>query len=117
MATAAAPAVEHAPAPRGTSPEPVVTAQSELPLQPAAAPKPVSASPSAPAPQPVARAPEFKPYTLPADAGLVMVETTSAPAPAEPEPAAESAAPRRTRPPRPVIADEPLVMVETSHKQ
>jgi hypothetical protein len=46
-----------------------------------------------------------------------MVETTSAPAPAEPEPAAETAAPRRKRPPRPVIADEPLVMVVTSNKQ
>jgi hypothetical protein len=64
--------------------------------------------------------PEFKPFVLPPESGLVMVETSAARAqPAQPEaPAAESAppTPRRTRPPKPVLPDEPLVMVETQHK-
>jgi hypothetical protein len=51
---------------------------------------------------------------LPPDSGLILVETThAAPTPAE-EP--ESARPRRVRPPRVASADEPLQMVETTHK-
>ena len=46
-----------------------------------------------------------------------MVETTTAPAVPAPEPeAAAPPAPRRARPPRPVLPEEPLVMVET-HKE
>jgi ribonuclease E len=60
---------------------------------------------------PVAPAPvETKPVDL-ASAGLVMIETTSAPAaPAAPEPQVQLG-----RKPRPaaVVADEPLQMVET----
>jgi hypothetical protein len=53
--------------------------------------------------------------TLPADSGLELVETRSKPMPmAEPDPA--PAGPRRVRPPRVVIAEEPLQIVET-HKE
>ncbi|MEP6703009.1 MAG: hypothetical protein ABJB04_08450, partial [Betaproteobacteria bacterium] len=78
------------------------------------APREVPAAPPAP-PQP-----EFKPFVLPPESGLVLVETQ--PPPVQPaEPAASSAsarpaAPRRARPPRGAIAEEPLVMVETAHK-
>jgi hypothetical protein len=52
---------------------------------------------------------------LPSDSGLELVETRSkgavAPQP-EPEPAAP-AGPRRARPPRVVIQDEPLQIIET----
>ena len=60
------------------------------------------------------------PYVLPSDSGLVMVETASdrKPAPvAEEESTATSTAPRRVRPPRPTMPDEPLVFVETTRKQ
>jgi hypothetical protein len=51
--------------------------------------------------------------TLPADSGLEIIETRSRPAP-EPEPEAEPiAAPRRVRPPRVTVAEEPLQIVET----
>ena len=50
--------------------------------------------------------------TLPPDSGLEIVETRFKPAPLpEPEPA--PAGPRRVRPPRVAIADEPLQIVET----
>jgi hypothetical protein len=51
---------------------------------------------------------------LPADSGLVLVETSHAAAAMESEP--EPARPRRARPPRVQDADEPLQMVETTHK-
>ena len=54
--------------------------------------------------------------TLPADSGLELVETRSKALPMpEPEPA-PPAGPRRVRPPRVVIPDEPLQIVET-HKE
>lgn len=51
---------------------------------------------------------------LPADSGLVLVETTHVASP--PEEGAEAPRPRRVRPARVAIADEPLQMVETTHK-
>ncbi|HTR59603.1 MAG TPA: Rne/Rng family ribonuclease [Casimicrobiaceae bacterium] len=51
---------------------------------------------------------------LPPDSGLVLVETSQA----APKPIEEDAQPRphRVRPPRVQVADEPLQMVETTHK-
>jgi hypothetical protein len=51
---------------------------------------------------------------LPADSGLVLVETTHAAPTAADQ--TEPPQPRRVRPPRVQIADEPLQMVETTHK-
>ena len=51
---------------------------------------------------------------LPPDSDLVLVETRFTPPPVEEDAAA--ARPRRTRPPRVTIADEPLQLIET-HKQ
>ena len=77
--------------------------------QPAApsVPRPLKPAPATPAP-----------YVIPPESGLVMVETG-----AERARSAETAAdahsrpaPKRVRPPRPVIAEEPLVMVETDRK-
>lgn len=51
---------------------------------------------------------------LPADSGLVLVETTRPASQAVDE--AEPARPRRVRPPRVVVADESLQMVETTRK-
>ncbi len=76
-------------------------------------PKPL---PIEPAEQPH-RAPQSPriPLELPPDSGLVLVETThTAAAPAE---EAEPPRARRVRPPRAAIADEPLQMVETVHKE
>ena len=52
------------------------------------------------------------PLALPPDSDLELVETRHAPPPSEPEPVARSG-PRRTRPPRVSVADEPLQIVET----
>jgi hypothetical protein len=49
--------------------------------------------------------------TLPPDSGLQLVETRHAPPPPEPEPVPSG--PRRVRPARIEIADEPLQIVET----
>jgi hypothetical protein len=65
---------------------------------------------------PVRAVPEVPPVTLalPPESGLELVETKfKAPPPAEPEAPAAS---RRIRPPKVTIADEPLQMVETAHK-
>jgi hypothetical protein len=51
---------------------------------------------------------------LPPESGLILVETTHA-APMVGE-ETESARPHRVRPPRAAIADEPLQMIETTHK-
>jgi len=51
---------------------------------------------------------------LPPDSDLVLVETRFTPPPAEEE--MPAARPRRTRPPRVTIPDEPLQLIET-HKQ
>ncbi len=61
-------------------------------------------------------APEIPRVTLelPPESGLVLVETSHAAEPATEE--TEPERPRRVRPPRIQIADEPLQMVETTHK-
>jgi hypothetical protein len=67
-------------------------------------------------PAPPRDAPEFPRVALelPPDSGLILVETAhAAPTVAE---EIESDRPRRVRPPRAAIADEPLQMVETTHK-
>jgi hypothetical protein len=51
---------------------------------------------------------------LPPDSGLILVETTHAAPTVGDE--TESPRPHRVRPPRVAIADEPLQMVETTHK-
>jgi hypothetical protein len=51
---------------------------------------------------------------LPPDSGLVLVETTHTASTVADE--TEQRQPRRVRPPRAQIADEPLQMVETTHK-
>jgi hypothetical protein len=88
---------------------PVATPAAVAP-EPAAQPRP-----AAPPPRPVEALPPVS-MTLPADSGLELVETRSgALSVPEPEPA-PPAGPRRVRPPRVVITDEPLQIVET-HKQ
>jgi len=104
---AAAPAMQAAP-------EPVVQPRPQPVVAPSVA---TPAAAQAPAPRPPAPPAEFKPFVLPPESGLVLVETSShvQSVASEPEPAAPQG-PRRTRPPRRVIAEEPLVMVETAHK-
>jgi hypothetical protein len=82
----------------------------------AVAPEPiVQPRPAAPPPRPVEALPRVS-ITLPADSSLELVETRSkATLMPEPEPAMP-AGPRRVRPPRVVIAEEPLQIVET-HKE
>lgn len=108
------------------SPPPVLVRTSvvEAPafdLEPAPAPIVVrateSAKPEVP-PKPSLRPrnqPDIPPVqlALPADSGLELVETRTH----APEPFIEQETPRakRARPQRPVIADEPLQMVETRH--
>ena len=81
-------------------------------------PEPQRVEPSAPpAPEPrtmPANAPEVPRVTLelPAESGLVLVETAHAAPPVE---EVESPRPRRVRPPRAAVAEEPLQMVETTH--
>ncbi len=111
MHDAPAPALQEAPAPSVAAeapPAPVETAA------PAAEPAPVHAEPRHAAPaRPI---PDLPPValTLPAESGLELVETKFKPSPAaEPE---APAGPRRVRPPKVAIADEPLQMVETAHK-
>ena len=53
---------------------------------------------------------------LPPDSGLVLVETSHA-APVDDATAPEAKRPRRVRPPKAAVADEPLQMVETTHKE
>jgi hypothetical protein len=68
--------------------------------------------PAQPRPRPMAALPAVS-MSLPADSGLELVETRSkATLMPEPEPA-PAAGPRRVRPPRPVIAEEPLQIIET----
>ncbi len=74
-----------------------------------------AARPAAPPPRPIEALPSVS-MTLPADSGLELVETRSKAVPMpEPDPA-PPAGPRRVRPPRVVIPDEPLQIVET-HKE
>jgi hypothetical protein len=51
---------------------------------------------------------------LPADSGLVLIETSQSAPLAESVP--EAARPRRMRPPKATVSEEPLQMVETTHK-
>ena len=53
--------------------------------------------------------------TLPAESDLVLIETSHV-VPTGPVAEAEAPRPRRVRPPRAQIADEPLQIVETAHK-
>ncbi len=102
------------PVPPSVAPAPVETVRP-------AAPEPRIEAPALAAeprhvPSPVRPIPELPPVTLalPPESGLELVETKfKAPSPAEPE---APAAPRRIRPPKAAIADEPLQMVETTHK-
>jgi hypothetical protein len=94
--------------------------ETERVVAPVAAPAPVAPEPivkprpAAPPPRPVEALPPVS-MTLPADSGLELVETRSKAMPMpEPEPA--PAGPRRVRPPRVIIPDEPLQIVET-HKE
>jgi len=66
----------------------------------------------APPPRPTEPLPPVA-MTLPPDSGLEMVETRSKAAPvAEPD-VAPAGAPRRARPPRVAVAEEPLQIIET----
>ncbi|MBK7079271.1 MAG: Rne/Rng family ribonuclease [Betaproteobacteria bacterium] len=80
-----------------------------------AAPAPVATEPRPPRPVVQAAAParDLPPITptLPPESGLQLVETRFAPPPVVEEPAPP--APRRVRPPRVEVADEPLQVVET----
>ena len=71
-----------------------------------------SPQPAAPLPRPEPRPAPVVPLVLPPDSGLEMVETRHAAPPADDE-SAGSTGPRRVRPPKVQVADEPLQMVET----
>jgi hypothetical protein len=68
-------------------------------------------APAAEARHPIVDLPPIS-STLPPDSGLEIVETRFRPAP-EPEPEPAASGPRRVRPPRVTIPDEPLQIVET----
>jgi len=108
--TPSAPASVHADAvaapPREPRREPLVERAAE-----AAAPALPVAAPSRPR-----NLPEIPPITLalPLDSGLELVQTTMRAAEPEQEPA-PAPRPKRVRAPRPVVADEPLQIVETRH--
>jgi hypothetical protein len=107
------PAVE---TPRAVTPVEVERVVAPVTAPAAAEPEPIPPlRPAAPPPRPVAPLPPVS-MTLPADSGLELVETRSKALPIpelEPTP---PAGPRRVRPPRVVIPDEPLQIVET-HKE
>jgi DNA polymerase-3 subunit gamma/tau len=107
------PAVEP---PRAFAPVAVERAVAPVPAPAAVEPQPTPPPrPVAPPPRPVEALPPVS-MKLPADSGLELVETRSKAVPMpEPEPA-PPAGPRRVRPPRVVIPDEPLQIVET-HKE
>ena len=91
--------------------------EAETVINLAVAPRPsepeIVMPPKAVEPQPLPRA-TLPPVSmsLPADSGLELVETRSKATPmSEPEPAPEG--PRRVRPPRPVVTEEPLQIIET----
>ena len=113
------PARERATEPFASSPppatEPIVVAARRVeavPVEPPPVPEPVMSSvPSVPARHEPAPVPKVS-LALPPDSGLVLVETRFAAPPAE-EPESEMPRPRRVRPPRVALAEEPLQMVET----
>jgi len=97
-------------APRASEPEIAMPPKAVAPRAPepeiAMPPRPV-----APQPRPLATLPPVS-MALPADSELELVETRSKAAlMSEPEPAPQ--APVRVRPPRPVIVEEPLQIIET----
>jgi hypothetical protein len=101
-AAAVAPAPEHRPAP--------MDVKSQRQTEPQPAPRPAAAPRLIPELPPVSLA-------LPPDSGLELVETKfKSPPVAEAEPATPSG-PRRVRPPKAVIAEEPLQIVETQPTQ
>jgi hypothetical protein len=67
---------------------------------------------AAPPPRPIEPLPPVA-MTLPPDSGLEMVETRSKGAPTPEPEVAPPAGPRRVRPPRVVVAEEPLQIIET----
>lgn len=85
-----------------------------MPPVPVAAPSDAKPAPRHPTPaRAVAEAPPVA-LALPPESGLELVETKFH---AAPPPEAEApAGPRRVRPPKAVVADEPLQMIETTHK-
>jgi ribonuclease E len=104
------------------SPQPVMETEVRVSVEPApvsaevVAPQPAEPVPAAPAP--IARNAPDSPRVsldLPPDSDLVLVETSHAkPSTVEEEPALPRA--RRVRPPRVEVTEEPLQMVETTHK-
>jgi hypothetical protein len=90
--------------------EPVIVEPAAVPV--ARAPEPVEISRPVVTPRPVVAEPSVS-LALPPDSPLELVETRlgSAPAP-EPE-SARPAGPRRVRPPRVDVAEEPLQIIET----
>ena len=95
------------------APAPSPIEQAPLPFAPQPAPvTPIAATPVQPPPLP-----DLPPITRtpPAGSGLELVETRHAPAPAIED--AQPARPKRVRPARPQVAEEPLQIVETRKEQ
>ncbi len=115
-------AVDHPPVDAAPEITPTAPAETILPLS-AQAPVHEHRAPDelrvpvarVPQPSPLPRnMPELPPVSLslPADSALVLVETTHAAAPLV-DSEAVSPRPKRARPPRPTVVDEPLQLVET----
>ena len=103
--------------PRAIEPErrpPPAAVEVVAPALPRAVPEPSVPSPAAVAPPPRPAQP-LPPVAmkLPPDSGLEMIETRSKGAPVPEPEVAPAAGPRRVRPPRVVIAEEPLQIIET----
>jgi len=106
-------AATHTPEPASLSPPPIEdTTLPNIELRPAVAPALVHEDPM---PRNAPELPRIS-LELPPDSGLVLVETSHGDpgSPATEEPEAQR--PRRVRPPRVETHDEPLQMVETTHK-
>jgi ribonuclease E len=111
------PPVAPAEAERPALPEEAPVLTMAMPPQVVAAPTPTPAA--APVMEPVHHAPELPKISLelPPDSDLVLVETVhQRAAPTTPE-EAELVRPRRVRPTRVAVADGPLQLVETTHKE
>jgi hypothetical protein len=119
-----APDFESAPVIASPFYEPVAETALAVPVAPIErAPAPVLATPEAkpapvPDPKPVVVSrpiPELPPVslTLPPDSGLELVETRFKPAPSMEAESPVPAGPRRVRPPKVTIVEEPLQIVET----
>jgi ribonuclease E len=121
----AAGAVDHPATPVVPSLAPAAETRAEDAPSPEIKGKPFAAAQTANEPETAQRSgashrpiPELPPVSLalPPESGLELVETRmkSAPHPQEEE---QSAGPRRVRPPRSQVVEEPLQMVETTHKE